>query len=160
VSYNASVVKIYNAAHYIVRFKNKDYFPYFKRRWRCSCKHKSRRIGSGVYVPISFVDWNQGDQIGRIFSYWTIVYFGQSFLNYKSAQHFKILLFIRKSNVLVLTNTGPQFGRLFRKLIWSPWLKLKRLNAQPLDLNHRGLLSVYVCIGGNSRPSKKWLSEF
>jgi hypothetical protein len=53
VSYNASVVKIYNAASSLVRFKGKNKFVYFEKRSglhtttpRCSCKFRSRWIGS------------------------------------------------------------------------------------------------------------------
>jgi hypothetical protein len=45
MSYNASVVKIYNATSSLVRLKNKNIFIYFKnalayyiQRWRRSCK--------------------------------------------------------------------------------------------------------------------------
>jgi hypothetical protein len=43
---------IYNATGSLARFKNKDILFYFEKhssllqRWRCSCKLKSRRIGS------------------------------------------------------------------------------------------------------------------
>jgi hypothetical protein len=51
-SYNASAVKIYNAMCGLVRFENKTILFYYEKgssllqRWRCSCKFKSRRIGS------------------------------------------------------------------------------------------------------------------
>jgi hypothetical protein len=51
-SYNASAVKIYNATSSLVRCENKTiFFSHDKhssllQRWRCSCKFKSRRIGS------------------------------------------------------------------------------------------------------------------
>jgi hypothetical protein len=50
--YNAGVVKIYNATGSLARFDNKNIFFYFEKRssllqrWGCSCKFKSRRIGS------------------------------------------------------------------------------------------------------------------
>jgi hypothetical protein len=50
VSYNASVVKIYNTMGSLVRFKNKNIFFYFGKSsclpqlWRCRRKIKSRRI--------------------------------------------------------------------------------------------------------------------
>jgi hypothetical protein len=50
--YNASVVKFYNATGSLARFGNKNISFYFEKRssllqlWRCSCKFKSRRIGS------------------------------------------------------------------------------------------------------------------
>jgi hypothetical protein len=52
-SYNASVVNFYNATDNLARFENKNILFYFEnavayyiQRWRCSCKFKSRRIGS------------------------------------------------------------------------------------------------------------------
>jgi hypothetical protein len=54
-SYNASAVKIYNATSSLVRFGSKNFFVYFEKmlytysqlqRQLCSCKFKSRRIGS------------------------------------------------------------------------------------------------------------------
>jgi hypothetical protein len=49
--YNASVVNVYNTMGSLARFKNTNILFYFKKRsslqrWRCSCKFKSRRIGS------------------------------------------------------------------------------------------------------------------
>jgi hypothetical protein len=50
--YNASVVKIYNTTSSLVQFKDKNKFFYFYalhslfQRWPCSCKFRSRRIGS------------------------------------------------------------------------------------------------------------------
>jgi hypothetical protein len=71
LSYDASVVKIYSATNSMARFKNKNNFsPKWKRssllqRWLCSCKFKSRRIGSRVRICT----------IGRLFalsSFWKI----------------------------------------------------------------------------------------
>jgi hypothetical protein len=52
--FNASTVKIYNATSSLVRFTNKKVYSsiiknalaYHLQRWRCSCKIRSRRIGS------------------------------------------------------------------------------------------------------------------
>jgi hypothetical protein len=38
-----------------------------------------------------FPGGKQGDQIGRIFAIWALVYFGQFFLNYQSNQYFWLL---------------------------------------------------------------------
>jgi hypothetical protein len=54
--YNASVVNFHNATGSIARFENKNILFYFEKRpsllqrWRCSCKFKSRRIGS--WIPV------------------------------------------------------------------------------------------------------------
>jgi hypothetical protein len=51
-SYNANVVIFYNATDSLTRFENIIILFYFEKlssllqRWRCSCKFKSRRIGS------------------------------------------------------------------------------------------------------------------
>jgi hypothetical protein len=57
VSYNACVEKNYNATGSLVRFATKNIFFYFyekpsilQQRWRCSCKFRSRRIGSRLWV--------------------------------------------------------------------------------------------------------------
>jgi hypothetical protein len=50
--YNASVVNFYNATSNLARFENKNILSFFEKRssllqrCRCSCKFKSRRIGS------------------------------------------------------------------------------------------------------------------
>jgi hypothetical protein len=44
---------------------------------------------------------NQGDQIGRIFAYWSIVYFGQRLKHYRSSAKFLATFFPRY--VLILT---------------------------------------------------------
>jgi hypothetical protein len=53
-----------------------------------------------------------GDQIGRIFAHWAIVYFGQVFENYRSTQMFVSTNFDKKW-------LGIHFGRFCLKLIWS-----------------------------------------
>jgi hypothetical protein len=56
--HNASAVKIYNAMSIIVRFGKKPFSSAVKKRssllkrWRCSCKFKSRWIGS------RYAHWN------------------------------------------------------------------------------------------------------
>jgi hypothetical protein len=45
----------------------------------------------------------QGDQIGRIFAYWAIVYFGQFILNYRSRPNVRTTFFQQKKmHVLIL----------------------------------------------------------
>jgi hypothetical protein len=67
VSYNASVAKIYNATGSLVRFESKKnvFFSFENpssqlQRWRCSCKFRSRRIGSckfqSKYMCINDID--------------------------------------------------------------------------------------------------------
>jgi hypothetical protein len=57
--YNASVVNFYNAMGSLARFENKNILFYFEKRssllqrWRCSCKFKSRRIGSWFQNMVS-----------------------------------------------------------------------------------------------------------
>jgi hypothetical protein len=66
-------------------------------------------------------DHSQGDQIGRIFAYWAIVYFGHllkitevgsvgNFFQQKKNQ--KIIYFDKK-------RLGLHFGDFFHKLTWS-----------------------------------------
>jgi hypothetical protein len=51
-SYNARVVKLYNTVNSLVRFEKQKIFIYFEKRysllkrWRCSYKHRRRRIDS------------------------------------------------------------------------------------------------------------------
>jgi hypothetical protein len=40
------------------------------------------------FIPSCHFTYNQGDQIGRIFAYWAIVYFGQFYENYKRIPNF------------------------------------------------------------------------
>jgi hypothetical protein len=59
-SYNASVVNFCNATGSLARFENKNIFFYFEKRCillqrrRCSCKFKSRKIGSSFDWPDEF----------------------------------------------------------------------------------------------------------
>jgi hypothetical protein len=59
-------------------------------------------------------DAGQGDQIGRIFANWVIVYFGQFYENYKSSTHilgiFSAVKFIHKC---LKKCVGLHFGRFF-----------------------------------------------
>jgi hypothetical protein len=68
----------------------------------------------------------QGDQIGRIFAYWAIVYFGRVLKITEVAQNLGATCFHGTSYALILTKiVGLHFGRLFQKLVWSPkWAKI------------------------------------
>jgi hypothetical protein len=46
-------------------------------------------------------DVEQGDQIGRIFALWAIVFFGQFFENFISSPNFWVTVFHGKSYVLI-----------------------------------------------------------
>jgi hypothetical protein len=70
VSYNASAVKFYNSTGSLARFENKNISFYFEkrsslwRRWRCSCKLRSCRIGSrnpflNVFPSLSSASFEQ-----------------------------------------------------------------------------------------------------
>jgi hypothetical protein len=62
----------------------------------------------------------QGDQIGRIFTCWVIVGFGQLFWKLQKFSEFRATLFNGKSSVLVMTKrVGLHFGRYFHKPIWG-----------------------------------------
>jgi hypothetical protein len=50
--------------------------------------------------------WNQGDQIGRILAHWMIVYFGNSFENYRSRSIFWQLFSEGGNYALILTKDG------------------------------------------------------
>jgi hypothetical protein len=56
-----------------------------------------------TWSSASFVRTNQGDQIGRVFAQWEIVYFGQWFKNYRSSAHFWATFFHGTSHVSILT---------------------------------------------------------
>jgi hypothetical protein len=62
----------------------------------------------------------QGDQIGRFFAAWVIVFFGQFFVNYRLSPNFWGYFFHGKNCALILTKNGLGFGRFFHKFIWSP----------------------------------------
>jgi hypothetical protein len=63
----------------------------------------------------------QGDQIGRIFANWAIVYFGQLYENFRISPHFGPFFFSVKLYIDFDQKwVGLHFGRLFLKLIWSP----------------------------------------
>jgi hypothetical protein len=50
--------------------------------------------------------FDQGDQIGRIFAQWAIVYFGQWFENYIQSANFWATFFRDISYVLIFTKNG------------------------------------------------------
>jgi hypothetical protein len=64
----------------------------------------------------------QGDQIGRIFAFWAIFFFGQFFETYKSSPIFLATDFFHVKICVQLTinGLGYIFVRFFHKLIWSP----------------------------------------
>jgi hypothetical protein len=65
----------------------------------------------------------QGDQIGRIFVYWVIVYFGQFVENYRSSPNIWTTFIHGKSCAIISTKLGwATFWATFsQKFIWSPW---------------------------------------
>jgi hypothetical protein len=67
---------------------------------------------------------SQGDQIGRIFANWSIVFFGQIFKITEEAKISDLLISSVKSYLLSLTKKWirQNFGQYFQKLIWSPLL--------------------------------------
>jgi hypothetical protein len=57
--------------------------------------------------------YDQGDQIGRIFAHWAIVFFGK-FKNYKVGQIFWATFYHSKCFVLILTKMGwAKFWAIF-----------------------------------------------
>jgi hypothetical protein len=68
------------------------------------------------YIYLDELMRGQGDQVGRILAYWTVVIFGQ-FLEFM-----QISCPNSESNVLVGTKNGLGyiFERFFHKLIWPP----------------------------------------
>jgi hypothetical protein len=74
--------------------------------------HKTRLIFRNQLVKFTGCG-KQGDQIGRIFDHWVIVYFGQLFENYHSSPTFLGQLFPQlKFLVLAKKHVGLRFGRL------------------------------------------------
>jgi hypothetical protein len=74
-----------------------------------------------------FLQSQTGDQIGRLFASWALVYFQ------KSCNFFGLLFpTVPVTYVLILTKNGLGFilGDFFHKLIWSPWSHSKS-NAVP-----------------------------
>jgi hypothetical protein len=66
---------------------------------------------------------DQGDQIGRIFSYWMIIFFVRFLKISEVAQIYGTTFSQSIRSLFILTKKwiGLHFGRLFHKLIWSPW---------------------------------------
>jgi hypothetical protein len=67
----------------------------------------------------------QGDQIGRIFANWAIIFFGHFTENYRSSANSTGTFYHTASYVLIWTKNGLE--RLFHKLIWSPWTRALHL---------------------------------
>jgi hypothetical protein len=68
---------------------------------------------------------NQGDQIGRVFAHWVIVYFGQWFgIDKSSARFWATFLMVPVMYCLHKKCVGPHFGRLFHKSILSPFKQM------------------------------------
>jgi hypothetical protein len=65
-----------------------DFIPFFDNFWKL------------------ILYFDQGDQIGRIFAYWAILFFGQFFLTTEEAQFFGKLFSLVKNIVLFLTKTA------------------------------------------------------
>jgi hypothetical protein len=63
----------------------------------------------------------QGDLIGRILVYWTVVFFDQ-FLKIAELEQFWASISPSTSHVLILRKHGMGYilGDFFNKLIWSP----------------------------------------
>jgi hypothetical protein len=77
-------------------------------------------------VPLSEGGYKQGDQIGRIFAYWVIVFFELFFLNYvctEGAYDFGATFLSRRKYILSFDKKGvATFWVTFHKLIWPPCL--------------------------------------
>jgi hypothetical protein len=88
--------------------------------WFCtvfSCHQFYAWVCSHVLeFDISYPD--QGDQIGRIFAYWAIVYFEQFIKLHRRSPDIWTAYFHEKSYVLILPKKWV--GLHFQRLIWSP----------------------------------------
>jgi hypothetical protein len=71
---------------------------------------------------LAWLGLEQGDQIGRIFAYWVVVFFC-NFSNVAEISQISESLFSSENSyALILTKMDwATFGRYFNKLIWSPW---------------------------------------
>jgi hypothetical protein len=65
------------------------------------------------------VHYLQGDQIGRIFAYWEIVFFGWLYENGKGSPNFGATS-SHRTYLLCIKCVGLNFGGFFHKFIWSP----------------------------------------
>jgi hypothetical protein len=84
------------------------------------------QLSAGLLLCRRIHSANQGDQIGRIFAHWAIVYFGRGFFSKitEEAQNFRRLFIDSIDYVLILTiMVWATFWAIFRKLIWSPCCK-------------------------------------
>jgi hypothetical protein len=103
---------------------------------------------------------NQGDQIGRIFAYWAIVYVLWAVFE-KITEVEKIFIYFFLQHKLTFNFdknwVGLHFGRTCHKLIWSPWLESKFCKSfEILDIfagqistlkaaSRKRLLTTFVC---------------
>jgi hypothetical protein len=92
-------------------------------------------------------------------AYGAVVFFGQYFVNYRSSTIFGPLLSIGEvSYVEVSTKKRAwlHFGRFFRKPIWSPWLRLCKLDVIALSSRvarwhiFKPKIPIWVNFGGSS----------
>jgi hypothetical protein len=108
-----------------------------KRRSKKTKKRGTKKIEDKqtrqLFVTTSFVSpvnnekearWKQCGQIGRIFAQWVIVYFGQ-FIKITEIAHISRLL----------EWVGLYFGRLFNKLIRSPWMEVSRCQREIISIH-------------------------
>jgi hypothetical protein len=96
-------------------------------KFRSTTEHMATLVSS-ISTSLSF-PYRQGDQIGRIFAHWAILFFGQFIENYRSCANSRTALStVSIMYVLILTKTcfGLHFVRLFFKLIWSRCLPIGR----------------------------------
>jgi hypothetical protein len=118
------------------RFKeNKTQLPSF---WNgpdfrvCKLQLAERRQKSAEesFWPHLFV-LHQGDQIGRIFAQWAIIYFGRFVENRKSSPYFCATFSLSTGmcicDTLIVTKIGLGhiLGDFFHQLVWSPCSALK-----------------------------------
>jgi hypothetical protein len=78
-----------------------------------------------LHSIFSFKHWLKCNASNYVCTKGTINWFGQLFENYTSNLDFKAS-FSKMKVIYILfwqkNESGPQFGRLFHKLVWSPWL--------------------------------------
>jgi hypothetical protein len=66
----------------------------------------------------------KGDQIWRMFAYNVMVHFGHFVVKYRCCPSIRTIFFGKSLRINFDKKCSRlQFGRLFRNLIWSPWLR-------------------------------------
>jgi hypothetical protein len=120
-SYNTNVVNFYSATSSLARFENNNILLHFEKRcillrqWRCSCKFKSRRIGSWFHDKFRTNSYLLSYHVFAV----RYILFSESFFRVRVNATFEHFLRSKFHGKIMDSGTDVKISKYFHRKLWS-----------------------------------------